>query len=86
MKDKKEIENLYLKYSNEILKEDEELSSISKSLALKQEELLKSLSKEQSDLLKEVLELQTERSEKISRNSFIFSFSLATKLFTEGLK
>lgn len=86
MKEKKEIENLYLKYSNEILKDDEETSSISKRLALKQDELLKTLNKEQLDLFNEVLELEAERGERVSKNNFIFSFSLATKLFTEGLK
>lgn len=86
MKDKKEIENLYLKYSNEMLKEDEKITSISKKIALKQDELLKTLTKEQSDLFNEILELQTERGEEVNKNTFIFSFSLATKLFTEGLK
>ena len=86
MKEKKEIENLYLKYSNEILKDDEEIASISKTLALKQDELLKTLTKEQVDLFNEILELQSERGEEVNKNTFIFSFSLATKLFTEGLK
>lgn len=86
MKDKKEIENLYLKYSNEMLKDNEEISSITNKLALKQDELLKTLTKEQANLFNEVLELQSERGERVSKNTFIFSFSLATKLFTEGLK
>ena len=86
MKDKKEIENLYLKYSNEMLKEDEKITSISKKIALKQDELLKTLNKEQEDLFNEILELQTERGEEVNKNTFILSFSLATKLFTEGLK
>ena len=86
MKDKKEIENLYLKYSNEMLKEDEKITSISKTLALKQDELLKTLTKEQVDLFNKILELQSEREVEVNKNTFIFSFSLATKLFTEGLK
>ena len=86
MKDKKEIENLYLKYSNEMLKEDEKITSISKKIALKQDELLKTLTKEQVDLFNKILELQSEREVEVNKNTFIFSFSLATKLFTEGLK
>lgn len=86
MKDKKEIEKLYLMYSNEMLKDNEEIASISKTLALKQDELLKTLTKEQVDLFNEILELQSEREVEVNKNTFIFSFSLATKLFTEGLK
>ena len=86
MKDKKEIENLYLKYSNEMLKDNEEIASISKTLALKQDELLKTLTKEQEDLFNEILELQAERGGEVNKDIFIFAFSLATKLFTEGLK
>lgn len=86
MKDKKEIEKLYLMYANEILKDDENAFAISQKLNSKQDELLKTLTKEQEDLFNEILELQAERGGEVNKDIFIFAFSLATKLFTEGLK
>ena len=83
---KKEILELYNRYADKILVEDEEILEIKESLASKEEELLNTFSEDQKKIFNNFLELQNERNEMMNKNVFISGFSLATKLFSEGLK
>lgn len=86
MKNKEEIEELYNRYSDLILREDEDVLELTKALASKEEDLMSTFSEDQRKRFNQFIELQNERNENMNKNVFISGFSIATKLFTEGLK
>lgn len=87
MKNRKvNIENLYKLYADEIYnitnKQTKEMQ-IKKQNKL--DELNSNLNSEQVKLLKEILELETQRKEIVDKEMFTFAFSLSLKLVYEGL-
>lgn len=87
MKNRKiNIENLYELYADEIYnKANEQTKELQIKKANKLDELNSNLNSEQITLLKEILELETQRKEIVDKEMFTFAFSLALKLVYEGL-
>lgn len=87
MKNRKiNIENLYELYADEIYnKANEQTKELQIKKANKLDELYFNLNSEQITLLKEILELETQRKEIVDKEMFTFAFSLALKLVYEGL-
>ena len=86
MKSKKSIEKLYYMFSNEIYQADEEILKIAKEISDDTDKLKSTLTPEQIKLLKKIEENQNEKGDITDKNIFVFAFSLAKTLFSEGLK
>lgn len=87
MKNRKiNIENLYELYADEIYnKANEQTKELQIKKANKLDELNSNLNSEQITLLKEILEIETQRKEIVDKEMFTFAFSLGLKLVYEGL-
>lgn len=85
MKNKQQIEKLYWKHREEMYHKTDELSNLSKKISTKYNKLCKTLSKDEKKLLDKMQEEENIKSGIIELQVFEFAFSLATKLFAEGL-
>lgn len=83
--EKKTILELYENYADKIY--DKALSKkLSNEVSFLEDKLLENLSEEQKKLLDEINTKKSEKEEIIYREMFVSAFSLATRLFVEGLK
>ena len=64
---------------------DEVKRLVKKEISI-QEKLYPTLTKEQIQLIEEYNEVEGDRAYETNLNVFVYAFSLATQLFTEGLK
>lgn len=85
MKNKKQIQELYWKYREEMYHKTDELSDLSKNISTKYNKLCITLTKDEKKLLDKMQEEENIKSGIIELQVFEFAFSLATKLFVEGL-
>ena len=85
MENKEQIESLYWKYREEMYHKTKELSNLSKKISTKYNKLCITLTKEEKKLLDEIQEENNIKSGIIELQVFEFAYSLATKLFVEGL-
>lgn len=85
MKNKAEIESLYWKFREEMYHKTDELSDLSKNISTKYNKLCITLTKDEKKLLDEMQEEENIKNGIIELQVFEFAFSLATKLFVEGL-
>lgn len=85
MKKKKQIQELYWKYREEMYHKTDELSKISKDISTNYTKLCITLTKDEKKLLDNIQEHENIKSGIIELQVFEFAFSLATKLFVEGL-
>lgn len=86
MKDKETILKLYEMYIDKIYNNALKKSTISKELSDMGNQLNKSLTKEQQELFDEIIIGNHEQVELVNKEIFVSAFSLAIKLFVEGLK
>lgn len=82
---KEQIESLYWKYREEMYHKTEELSDLSKKISTEYNKLCITLTKDEKKLLDEMQEEENIKNGIIELQVFEFAFSLATKLFVEGL-
>lgn len=82
---KENIEQLFELHKENMYKKTDEISEITKQIIYNSENLMEDLSKEDWKCVNEIMELQNVRSGLIQKQVFVYAFSLATKLFTEGL-
>lgn len=86
MKDKQTILQLYDVFMDKIYGEVAQTKEeISHYIEL-EDKLQDSLNDEQKQILEEIRELDNKKQEKVNKHTFISAFSLATRLFAEGLK
>lgn len=87
MRNKAEIENLYRNYESEMQSEleTEETSRLRRIIIKETDELESELTKEQVDKLEHIFETINERDDEEMKEVFIYSFALATRIFTAGL-
>ena len=87
MKNKKDLEELYGLYQDKIHSAilTEDISQIRKEIINKTEEIFMDLSKDKQDLIERILELEHERGALEDKEVFIFGFSLAIRLFVNGI-
>lgn len=82
---KEQIESLYWKYREEMYHKTDELSKLSKNISTKYNKLCETITKDEKKLLDKMQEEENIKSGIIELQVFEFAFSLATKLFIEGL-
>ena len=84
---KEEIEKLYRLYEENIHRNitTPEVSKLVRQCIKETDELSKELSQEQAEKLEHLLESENERGAEESKEIFIYGFSLAIKLFVDGL-
>ena len=86
MKDDKTILKLYDKYIDDIYSITKDNIKISKKVVELENILLPTLTKEQKDLLNQISNLENDRTDILTKNTFKFAYSLATNLIVESLK
>lgn len=86
MKDDKTILKLYDTYINDIYDMTPENLEISKKVVEFENLLLPTLTKEQKELLNKISDLENDRTDLITKETFKFAYSLATNLIVESLK
>ncbi len=86
MKDDKTILKLYDKYIDDIYSITKDNIEISKKVVELENILLPTLTKEQKDLLNQISNLENDRTDILTKNTFKFAYSLATNLIVESLK
>lgn len=86
MKDDKTILKLYDKYIDDIYSMTKDNIEISKKVVELENVLLPTLTKEQKDLLNQISNLENDRTDILTKNTFKFAYSLATNLIVESLK
>ena len=82
---KEQIESLYWKFREEMYHKTDEITNISKNISTKYNKLCITLTKDEKNLLDEMQEEENIKSGIIELQVFEFAFSLATRLFAEGL-
>lgn len=85
MEEKETLLKLFDKFLDEIYEMTEEEEKIAKKMSNIQTKLWKSMRKKQKRLLDEWLNYESDRSYEVSKQSFIYAFSLAMDIFTESL-
>ena len=85
MEEKEMLLKLFDKFLDEIYEMTEEEEKIAKKMSNIQTKLWKSMRKKQKRLLDEWLNYESDRSYEVSKQSFIYAFSLALDIFTESL-
>lgn len=83
--EKKEILKLFNLYSHEMYKLTPEMKEIIELRNNDIEKLRPTLTDEQRKLLDNIINLESDERATENRQIFVFAFSLATRLFTEGL-
>lgn len=86
MKDDKTILKLYDKYIDDIYSMTKDNIEISKKVVELENVLLPTLTKEQKELLNQISNLENDRTDILTKNTFKFAYSLATNLIVESLK
>ena len=86
MKDDGTILKLYDKYTNDIYDMTKDNIEISKKIVELENVLLPTLTKEQKELLNQISNLENDRTDILTKNTFKFAYSLATNLIVESLK
>ena len=87
MKDDKTILKLYEKYIDDIYSSiTYENLEISKKVLEFENILLSTLNQEQRELLNKISDLENDRTDLITKETFKFAYSLATNLIVESLK
>lgn len=86
MKNKETLLKLFDKFLDEIYEMTEEEEKIAKKMSKIQNKLWKTMNKEQKRFLEKWLYCESDRSYEVSKQSFIYAFSLAMNIFTESLK
>jgi len=82
---KEQIESLYWKFREEMYHKTDELSKLNKNILTKYNKLCETITKDEKKLLDKMQEEENIKSGIIELQVFEFAFSLATKLFVEGL-
>ena len=82
---KENIEQLFELHREKMYKKTDEISEITKQIISNSDNLMEKLSVEDWKCVNEIMELQNVRSGMVQKEVFVYSFSLSTKLFTEGL-
>ena len=85
MEDKEKILDLYEAFIDNIYETTEVEERVEKEISKIQNELWKKFSKKQKRLFDKWLYYESDRSEEVNKQTFIYAFSLATQLFTESL-
>lgn len=85
MKDDGTILKLYDKYTNDIYDMTKDNIEISKKIVELENVLLPTLTKEQKELLNQISNLENDRTDILTKNTFKFAYSLATNLIVESL-
>lgn len=85
MKDDKTILKLYDKYIDDIYSMTKDNIEISKKVVELENVLLPTLTKEQKELLNQISNLENDRTDILTKNTFKFAYSLATNLIVESL-
>ena len=80
------ILNLYNKYIDDIYSMSKENLEISKKVVELENNLLPTLSKAQKELLDKINNLENDRTDLLTKETFKFAYSLATNLIVESLK
>lgn len=80
------ILNLYNKYIDDIYNMSKENLEISKKVVELENNLLPTLSKAQKELLDKINNLENDRTDLLTKETFKFAYSLATNLIVESLK
>lgn len=82
---KESIEELFELHREKMYKKTDEISEITKQIISNSDNLMEKLSEEDWKCVNEIMELQNVRSGMVQKEVFIYAFSLAIKLFAEGL-
>lgn len=85
MKDDETILKLYDKYTNDIYDMTKDNIEISKKIVELENVLLPTLTKEQKELLNQISNLENDRTDILTKNTFKFAYSLATNLIVESI-
>ena len=85
MKDDGTILKLYDKYTNDIYDMTKDNIEISKKVVELENVLLPTLTKEQKELLNQISNLENDRTDILTKNTFKFAYSLATNLIVESI-
>lgn len=85
MEDKETISKLYSMCKEDIYKMKSQNIEITKKIAEETDILYKNLTEEQIQIIDKINQYENERVEIINKEVFKYAFSLATKLFAEGL-
>ena len=80
------ILNLYNKYIDDIYNMSKENLEISKKVVELENNLLPTLSKAQKESLDKINNLENDRTDLLTKETFKFAYSLATNLIVESLK
>lgn len=86
MNDKEEIINLFESKVEEIYQITPEKQLINNKISKELEIFIDSLDNDQKEIFNKIQEYETEKDDLVHKQIFVYAFSLATKLFTEGLK
>lgn len=86
MEGKETIEELFEQYMDNIYTETDEKLEINREISELTDKLNKTLSDEQKQLLEQINLKEDEKHDIINKNTFVFAYSLANKLFAESLK
>lgn len=86
MEDKEKILDLYEAFMDEIYKMTEEEEKAAKEMSKIEHILWKKFSKKQKRLFDKWLYYESDRSEEVNKQTFIYAFSLANRLIIESLK
>lgn len=83
--EKETILNIYEKFADEIYENASNDFEMTEEVFRLQNKFYSSLSDEQKKMFEHLQDFEYEKNEAINKNTFIYAFSLATKLFIEGL-
>ena len=80
------ISDLYDKYTNDIYNMTQDTLEISKKIVELENLLLPTLTKEQKELLKKINTYKNDKTDILTKNTFTFTYSLATNLIVESIR
>ena len=83
---KNTILDLYNRFADEIYDQALKNNKLSNEILFLENKLIESLSEEQKEVFDKINAKRSEQEELIYKEMFISAFSLATRLFVEGLK
>ncbi len=84
MENKETILQLYENYADEIYTMTVSKLEVTKKIDEQESLLRKTLTKEQKEIINKLNDYENEKNEMVNQNTFVYGFSLATKLFLEG--
>lgn len=82
---KKAIVDLYETYMDEIYEVTQKEKDLTHKQADLEDELRKSLTSKQSEILEQIDQIETQRTEDLTKHTFVFAYSLANKLLIQSL-